>query len=237
MSALVKKFSFDEGVLDALETSLSPERIATYTAETGGNRELALRLYTWNTAISAAFYGPLQGLEVALRNAMHQQLSTAYGEDWYDNPACGLDQGAMRKIENAKKTLGRGYYAIDPPHVVAELSFGFWVSLLGRGGRAVPPDTGRKNYEMTLWRPALYKAFPNSHLKRTDTHRPLDYLRTFRNRIAHHEPIYNRHLQQDYHSILTVTGWICPKTASWIRHQSRVEELLARDWKEDSIVF
>ena len=224
-------------MLDALETSLSPERIATYTAETGGNRELALRLYTWNTAISAAFYGPLQGLEVALRNAMHQQLSTAYGEDWYDNPACGLDQGAMRKIENAKKTLGRGGYAIDPPHVVAELSFGFWVSLLGRGGRAAPPDTGRKNYEMTLWRPALYKAFPNSHLKRADTHRPLDYLRTFRNRIAHHEPIFNRHLQQDYHSILNVAGWICPKTASWIRHHSRVEELLARDWKEDGIVF
>ncbi len=125
MSTLVKNFSFDEEVLDALETSLSPQRIATYTAETGGNRELALRLYTWNTAISAAFYGPLQGLEVALRNAMHQQLSTAYGADWYDNPACGLDQGAMRKIENAKKTLGRGGYAIDPPHVVAELSFGF----------------------------------------------------------------------------------------------------------------
>ncbi|MET0116419.1 MAG: Abi family protein [Sedimenticola sp.] len=237
MNQAVKKFSFDDEVLDALETSLSPERIATYKAETGGDREHALRLYTWNTAISAAFYGPLQGIEVALRNTMHQQLCSAYGEDWYENPACGLDWGALGKIDSAKSTLIREGYAVDPPHVVAELSFGFWVSLLGRGGRAAPPDRGKKNYEMTLWRPALHKAFPNSRLRRADTHRPLNYLRTFRNRIAHHEPIFNRHLQQDYRSILEVAGWICPKTTEWIQHHSRVEELLAHDWKNDGIYF
>ena len=42
--------------------------------------------------------------------------------------------------------------------------------------------------------------------------RPLDYLRTFRNRIAHHEPIFGRHLAADYTSILEVAGWICPDT-------------------------
>lgn len=237
MNTEVKKFPFDNEVLDALETSLSPERIATYTAKTGGDRELALRLYTWNTAISAAFYGPLQGLEVALRNSMHQQLSAVYGSDWYENPACGLDWGAVKKIDSAKITLKREGYSIDPPHVVAELSFGFWVSLLGRGGKAAPPEQRKMSYEMTLWRPALYKSFPNSRLKRADTHRPLDYLRTFRNRIAHHEPVFNRHLEQDYSSILTVTSWICPKTADWIKHHSRVDGLLARGWKDDGIVF
>lgn len=237
MSSEVKNFPFDDEVLDALESSLSPERIRTYVNETDGNRELALRLYTWNTAISAAFYGPLQGLEVALRNAMHRELTTKYGEDWYDNPACGFDAGTLTRTEKAKSSLARGRYAIDPPHVVAELPFGFWVSLLGRGGWAAQPDTGRKNYEMTLWRPALYKAFPHSRRNRADTHRPLDYLRTFRNRIAHHEPIFNRHLEQDYRSILEVAGWMCPKTADWIEHHSRVNELLARGWKDDGIVF
>lgn len=237
MNPKVKIFPFDDEMLDALESSLSPERIRTYVKETRGDRELALRLYTWNTAISAAFYGPLQGLEVALRNALHRELSIKYGADWYDNPACGLDDSTLSRIDKAKTRLGRGGYAIDPPHVVAELPLGFWVSLLGRGGRAAPPERGRKNYEMTLWRPALYKSFPHSRRNRADTHRPLDYLRTFRNRIAHHEPIFGRHLEQDYRSILEVTGWICPKTTDWIRHHSRVSELFARSWRDDRILF
>ncbi|MES9948961.1 MAG: Abi family protein [Candidatus Thiodiazotropha sp.] len=233
----VKKFPFENEVLDALESSISPERITTYTHETNGDRELALRLYTWNTAISGAFYGPLQGLEVALRNAMHRHLSMVYGEDWYDNAACGLDAGALKRIDSARSKLIRNRYAADPPHMIAELPFGFWVSLLGKGGRGSYPDTRKKNYDMTLWRPALYKAFPNSRRSRSDTHRPLDYLRTFRNRIAHHEPVFNRHLEQDYRSILEVTGWICPNTADWIKHHSRVEELLMHNWKDNGIAF
>ena len=76
---LVKNaFSYTDGVIDALETSLSPERMATYVRHAGGDREKAVRLYTWNTAVSAAFYGPLQGLEVALRNAMHRALAARH---------------------------------------------------------------------------------------------------------------------------------------------------------------
>ncbi|WP_275100178.1 hypothetical protein [Sedimenticola hydrogenitrophicus] len=234
----VKNFPFNDLVLDALESSLSPERIATYTRVVDGDRELAVRLYTWNTAVSAAFYGPLQGLEVAVRNAMHRELTIKYGDQWYDNEACGFDAGSKTRVDRAKLTLTRGRYLVDPPHVVAELPFGFWVSLLGKGGRGASPDTYKKNYDMTLWRPALYKAFPHGGRRsRAQTHGPLDYLRTFRNRIAHHEPIFNRHLEQDYRSILEVAGWICPDTADWIRHHSRVEELLAHNWKKDRIVF
>ena len=40
-------------------------------------------------ASSAAFYGPLQGLEIALRNAIHQQLTRCYSAAWHDNPAVG----------------------------------------------------------------------------------------------------------------------------------------------------
>ncbi len=90
---------------------------------------------------------------------------------------------------------------------------------------------------MTLWRPALFKAFPHKRLKRSNAHRPLNYLRTFRNRIAHHEPIFNRHLEKDYYSILEVASWVCPKTTDWIRHHSRVEELLAKDRNGNDILF
>lgn len=228
-------YHFNDEILDALETSLSPERMATYLKASAGDREKALRLYTWNTAISAAFYGPLQGLEVALRNAIHRQLSAVYGLAWYEVPACGLDAGALRCIGEAKQRVGQGGYALDPPHIVAELPFGFWVSLLGRGGKG--QDGRKRNYDMTLWRRGLYKAFPNSRRSRAATHQPLDYLRTFRNRIAHHEPIFGRHLQADYQSLLDVTGWICPRTADWIRHHSRVDALLACDREGSDIGF
>ena len=50
---------------------------------------------------------------------------------------------------------------VSPPsRGVARLSFGFWVSLVGAGGR-IDLDGGRACYEMTLWRPALRRAFPH----------------------------------------------------------------------------
>lgn len=214
-------------VLDALQASLSPERFATYLAAASGDRAEALRLYTWNTALSAAFYGPLQGLEVAVRNAQHRELSARYGPGWYDNPQVGLDAGALDRVRAAKDELRRGRYAVDPPHLVAILPFGFWVSLLGRGGRGAVPGAPKRDYDMTLWRPALHRAFPNARLRRADAHSRLDYLRTFRNRIAHHEPIFARHLTADHDSILLVTGWISTETRDWIAHHSRVPRLLA----------
>lgn len=215
-----------DAVLDALQASLSPERFATYLAATWNDRAKALQRYTWNTALSAAFYGPLQGLEVAVRNAMHRELTRCHGAAWYDNPRARLDAGTLDRIRAAKEELRRSRYPVDPPHLVAILSFGFWVSLLGRGGR--PAGQGTKcDYEMTLWRPALHRAFPLARLRRADVHSRLDYLRTFRNRIAHHEPIFGRHLQADHDSILIATGWISEEVRDWIAFHSRVPRLLA----------
>ena len=73
--------------------------MSTYLGATRGNNEKAFRLYTWNTAISGAFYGPLQALEVALRNAMHRQLARRYGTAWYDNPPLGSATAAWRGLQ------------------------------------------------------------------------------------------------------------------------------------------
>jgi len=102
--------------------------------------------------------------------------------------------------------------------LVAELNLGFWVSLLGRGS----------NYETRLWRPALRWAFPGYSGTRQVLHRELDHLRTFRNRIAHYEAIYHRHLEADHQSVLRVIGHISPDVATWVAHNDRVTEVLAR---------
>lgn len=223
----VKGYAYSAEALAELEATLSADRFATYLAATHGDREAAAKLYTWNTAVSAAFYGPLQALEVAVRNSMHTRLTAVYGASWYDNAAAGLDNGANVKVTQAKGELQRSGYAIDPPHVIAGLSFGFWVSLLGRGGHMDATRTRRAAYEMTLWRPALRHAFPHAvSLNRTGAHTPLDFLRTFRNRIAHHEPIFGRHLLRDYQNILDVMSWVCPHKKAWMEAHCRVPELL-----------
>ena len=211
---------------DELEASFSSDRMGTYLAAAQGDRERAARLYAWNTAVSAAFYGSLQALEVALRNAMHFQLSIPYGEDWYDNVGTGLDRRSLGRIADAKRELRRRGYGVRPSRMLAELSFGFWVSLLGPGGR-LPGSHTRASYEMTLWRPALRKAFPHrDRLTRPQAHGPLDELRKLRNRIAHHEPIFANDLSMDYERILELSGWITPGTRAWIERHSRAQDLL-----------
>ena len=223
----VNGFPYSESLLHGLGTSLSRERLGTYLAASGGDQVQALRLYTWNTAVSAAFYGPLQGLEIALRNAIHTQLSHRYGTFWFDNPDTGLDAGASTRIAAARSDLDRSGKALRPDRIVARLSFGFWVSLTGRGERR---NSGRKaNYEMTLWRPALRNAFPHrERLVRRQVHGPLIALRLLRNRIAHHEPVIRRDLSEDHDLVLEVAGWMSPAMRSWIEYHSRVPTLLAK---------
>lgn len=232
----VKKLAYEGDAAHALQATLSHERFRTYLTASDGDIECAIRLYTWNTAVSAAFYGPLQALEIAVRNAMQFELAVKYGENWYDNADTGLDRRALQQIERTKADLVRKRYDVDPPHVIAGLSFGFWVTLLSRGGRL---QSGRRaNYDMTLWRPALYKAFPHAKsLSRSGAHKPLDYLRTFRNRIAHHEPVFQRHLDKDYQSILDVMAWVSPEKKAWVEAHCRVPEILATPKDDPDIRF
>lgn len=217
---MVNPFTYSPPIINALERSLSPERLSTYLAAAHGDHAAALRLYVWNTDISAAFYGPLQALEIVVRNAFHRELAAVYGPAWYDNPQVPLTPFARARIVDAKDALRRAGRPLDPGRIVAELSFGFWERLLTHG----PP--GKLNYEMALWRPALHRAFPNSRRRRVDVHKPIPALRDLRNRIAHHEPIFARPLAAEYQTILEVTGWICADTRAWVVHHSTVPAVL-----------
>ena len=103
--------------------------------------------------------------------------------------------------------------------------------LVGSGGR-------RANYEMTLWRPALRRAFPQrTPLTRIQAYQPLNALRKLRNRIAHHEQIFARPLLEDHERIVEVTGWISPGARTWIDRHSRVPLLLAASDDEAGVHF
>ena len=84
---------------------------------------------------------------------MHRELA-CYGEEWYDEPAAGLDRGARERVADAKTTARRAGHAATPPQMVATLPFGFWVALLRSGGR-IELAGPKADYERTRWRPAL----------------------------------------------------------------------------------
>jgi hypothetical protein len=51
----------------------------------------------------------------------------------------------------------------------------------------------------------------------------------FRNRIAHHEPIYDANLTAYYSDATTVTAWICSDLAAWVRKNNRVSAVVRNE--------
>ena len=59
--------------------AISADRFSTYRLWADQDDALATRLYTFNVQLSAALYGPLHMLEVALRNVADRQLTAKRG--------------------------------------------------------------------------------------------------------------------------------------------------------------
>ncbi|QBI55763.1 hypothetical protein [Streptomonospora litoralis] len=195
-------------------STYSSPRLAPYLQHCDGEAAQAVNLYNWNVMVSAAFYGPLHTLELALRNAVHDRLSAHFGQDhwWKDatlhHPMTAMVDQARRRC---RERLQRPTTSDD---VVTELNFGFWVGLLAQ------------KYDRHLWVPALHRAFPHFRAKRRQLHVELETLRLLRNRIMHHEPIHHRHLAADHATLYRVISYINPDAASGIQVLDRVPEIL-----------
>ncbi|MES0837617.1 MULTISPECIES: hypothetical protein [Nocardiopsidaceae] len=202
-------------------TVYSRPRLAPYITACDGDSTRAAHLYHWNVAVSAAFYRPLHVLELALRNSMHDRLCDRFGRaDWWH--AAPLHRKGVQLVAQARDTCLRRGSPASPDDIVTELSFGFWSFLLV------------SRYDRSLWRTALHSAFPFYGGPREDLRRQVDYLRTFRNRIMHHEPIHHRHLEADHSTIYRVLSWINPEAAGGIRHMDQVPEVLLvkeQEWR------
>ncbi|MFI7308256.1 hypothetical protein [Streptomyces hygroscopicus] len=211
----------DGETLKLVREAISAERFDRYQqGQPGPEAEArALRRYVWNIEASAAFFGPLHILEVVMRNAMHQRLQVLFGRaDWWSDPAANLHHPARRMALSAIDQVVKDKPRHAPADVVPALTFGFWVSLLGRGN----------DYETRLWRPALHRAFPGFRGKRTVLHSELQHLRKLRNRIMHHEPIHHRHLAADHATLLRAIGYVSAETADCVQRFDRVPQVLTK---------
>lgn len=199
---------------NAIEQSLSRDRLGKYLASKGNDLDLAISLYERNTRLAEAFYAPLQTLEIGLRNHLDDHLNAVYGADWMTNGHPPLNEWAHREIIGAQKSLGASKSSVSRGAILAELHFGFWISLLA------------PQYDATLWRSACHRAFRSNGrgLARKIVHSRFNAVRRFRNRVAHHEPIFHLNLEQTHDEVLEACSWICIHTAEWARHHSRFPE-------------
>lgn len=118
--------------------ALSAGRFQTYLTATGGDEERALRLYRWNSRVSAAWMPDLALIEVALRNAIHDTLTVATGHsDWWNHVV--LDNKTERNIDDSVQRIARQHGQATPGHVVADLTlatgFGFSEPAAANTGR------------------------------------------------------------------------------------------------------
>ena len=198
-----------------MRRAFSPARLAPYlrAADSPGK---AVALYWWNIEVSAAFFGPISCLETTLRNALHRELTTAYGTPgWWDDAP--LDARGRSVVSDTRRKVARlgGDPALTDA-MVAELSFGFWVSLLSKG----------KSYDRRFWVPTLHRAFPHYKGRRDTLHDGMHSLLLLRNRIMHHEPVHHRALADDHAKIYRMLGYLDPEAADGIRPFDRVPEVL-----------
>ncbi len=200
---------------------LSPERLTPYAIAAGGDIADALELYVWNAKVSAALGATIGHVEVVLRNAVHENLTEwsvrRFGEPkWYLDVGRLLQQRAVEDIRVARQRARRGGQRTETPgRVVAELNLGFWRYLLA------------SHYDGTLWRQTLHEVFPGQSRRRI-IHDAFEVLHLSRNRLAHHEPMFNRPIADIRITALALAGWVCPVSRGWIERRCSVESLLRR---------
>jgi len=192
--------------LQNIETAFSRQRLTRYVQLANGDLGKAFELHDWNTSLGEALNMPLQRFELLLRNRIHDALSARFSSAWYDARFTAFDARGQRIIEAAKDALINKRLPVTPEAVIVQFTFGFWLTLLTR------------RYDTPFWRTALWRCFPNAPkpLSRHFVHDEIESIRTLRNRIAHHEPIYQRLLLDDLTHIVGTAALMCPYTADYI---------------------
>jgi hypothetical protein len=223
--------------------ALSFERLAPYQ-HPGEALYEALARYAWNVALCEAFYPSLNTIEVTLRNNMDAAISGAYPARGYDHIPSWLDAQpailgphARNSVHDAKKKIlpcdprSGAFLAttrrVAPGKLVAELSFGFWSGLLHK------EYLYQSAKDRRFWPHLLKSVFPaapgNARVLR-DFGGPVNEIRKFRNRVFHHEPIWNRpNLSADHALIMRILGWLNPEAAALVASLDRVAAVLTND--------
>ena len=211
---------------DAIRQALSPARLTSFDAAAtlhGASSNDAVDLYEWNAELASSLLLPLHYFEVVLRNAVHDALTQAYRETWpWDarfvnsvplNHGHYLPRGDIQGVRAWCSSTGK---------VIPELKFVFWEHMLTR------------RYDAAIWSAQFTAVFPGAPVPNgisaaaRSIAADVRNVRSIRNRVAHHEPIYFRNITEVMESIERVTAYRGTDVGDWVKQAHRVNIILGQ---------
>jgi len=203
---------------------ISQPRFDEYMVAANHHPDSARELYEWNIAISAAFFELISHVEVAVRNAVDRILVRLEVKEsarvdiqlgWWFASATFLKPHELNFYETARRHLGNKADGASRDKMLASMTFGIWDGLFG------------PKYE-DLFRRHLVYAFPHRGpgFKRETVQKNVLALKNLRNRIAHHQAIFDYPLEECFEQAMELLAWIDPGLEQWVRGLCRVPEVL-----------
>ena len=197
---------------------LSGARYARYLSASGNDDLKAIQLYEWNARLASACLEAIHYVEIATRNALDTALQAHFGEatsgiPWFLSRA-DVAKNSMAQIDVVRDRIRKEGKRETRDQIIAGLSFGFWRNLVGR-------------HYQDLWNDCVRNAFPNSSGDRKDVAAAFSRIHPFRNRVAHHEPIFNKQIAQELQVMLDLVSWLEPPANAWLEGVQSVRTILA----------
>ena len=233
--------------------TLSQARMTTYLNATNRHAGRALSLYKWNQDLSSAFWPLISLTEVTLRNRLDSQIGAFCAKhggirNWLLSPESlpktikdefgGLIAGFKGKANDAKKLRdgGGGLLALQPhpranapltnDDVLAQITLGQWLHFIP--GLVDEPDETTYQRRLDLWKNVVGSAFKNVN-DPLDMYYPLRRAHQFRNRVAHHEPVFNLELKDQRNDLLTILAATSQEIKEWYLGGDPIPQILNND--------
>lgn len=190
-----------EQFFSSLRNAISDARFEPYGSSHPRNDAEGYAVYAWNIALCESLYPALNGIEIALRNAIHFAADNYFSDGlWFAGRLSWQEEDQVNKLRN--KIDPSGVKHLTAGDFVSGLSLGFWVDLF------------KRRYEQILWPWLLRQVFPYAPRRQRDReglYQRLNRIRGLRNRVFHHEPVWKLpDLQARHGQILETIGWISP---------------------------
>lgn len=186
---------------ESLKKSISEERLAVYKAD-GADEETAIARYIYNIELCKAFYPLINIFEVTLRNSMDNALVDFFNNAEWNN-VIPLLSTELSMISDANLKIKRNGKKYSHGRLVAELTLGFWVALMGR-------KYNNQSFQYAIIKKCLHKC-PANQKNSSAVQKNLAEIRYLRNRIAHHERIAHwKDLEQKHDLLMNFIFWLNP---------------------------
>ncbi|BAZ79210.1 Abi family protein [Sphaerospermopsis kisseleviana CS-549] len=246
----------DSSTYDSLCIVFSEPRLSTYLIATNQDKLEALQLYKLNMRLSESLYSFLCIFELTLRNRISNILVQEFGDNWFEEKAGkwlngkaatekqdknGNTQRArlLQQIDKAKEEINKQNKKINNPQyhklitsdtLTPELNFGFWTEIMGSDYDKIIWLIQKNRYIKDVFSDAPTNLNFAREIQRI--RRSLYEIRVIRNRVFHHEPVFNTkklsfdELLTTYKDAKELLGWLSKDALYFFEENNQFEKLV-----------